>query len=111
MNVIWQRDANSVAWRALEACAVPPYVVNVTGRMVAVRELAATIADRMGVSPQYTGEEAPTALLSDPSRGHAAFGVPATSLETIVERSVAWWRQGGRGLGKPTQFDVRDGAF
>jgi nucleoside-diphosphate-sugar epimerase len=112
VNVIWQRDANSVAWRALDACAVPPYVVNLTGGApLAVRALVEAIAARLDVDPVVVGEEADSALLSDASRCVERFGPPSMTVETMLDWVVAWWRQGGRSLGKPTRFDARDGAF
>ncbi len=112
VNVIWQRDANAVALRALSHCAVPPLVLNVTGRPAhSVRDLALAFGRRWGVEPAFTGEAAPTALLSDAARMEALFGPPETGLEEMVDQ-VAWWvEQGGRSLEKPTRFETRDGRF
>ncbi|MEZ4457008.1 MAG: hypothetical protein R2882_10745 [Gemmatimonadales bacterium] len=58
MNVIWQRDANAIALRALADAAAPPFVVNVTGRpAVRVRDLALAFGHRRNVEPVFTGVE------------------------------------------------------
>ncbi len=51
-NVIWQRDANSVALRALAHCASPPFLLNLTGpEMVSVRQTALRFGRIFGVEP------------------------------------------------------------
>jgi hypothetical protein len=112
VNVIWQRDANSVAWRAFAHCTTPPFVLNVTGReIVRVRALAERLGAALGVAPIFQGKEADTALLSDASRCETIFGAPETTLDEMMDRVAAGVRQDGRGLGKPTHFEERQGAF
>lgn len=112
VNVIWQRDACSVALRCLTQCATPPLVLNVTGaETVSIRRLADAFAAQFGAEPRFENSEADTALLSDASRMVKLFGPPATSLDEMVRLVAAWVRDGGRSLGKPTRYDVRDGAY
>lgn len=112
VNLIWQRDANAVALRALAASAVPPLILNVTGReTLRVRDLAVRLGERLGVAPTFAGTEADTALLSDASRCHALFGLPTVDPDAACEWVAAWVRRGGRSLGKSTHFDERGGAF
>ena len=112
VNVIWQRDANAVALRALAHCAAPPLVLNVTGRpAVAVRSLAQEFGRRWGVQPFFEGVESPTALLSNAGHMEALFGKPEVGVEEMIARVGEWVEQGGRSLGKPTHFSVRDGQF
>jgi nucleoside-diphosphate-sugar epimerase len=112
VNVIWQRDANAVALRALAACDVPPLVLNVTGpETLRVRDLATTLGERLGVAPIFTDTEAPTALLSDASDCHARFGKPTVDGATALEWVAEWVTRGGSSLGKPTHFDERGGRF
>jgi nucleoside-diphosphate-sugar epimerase len=112
VNVIWQRDANSVAWRALAHCAVPPLLLNLTGPdTVSVRALAEALGSRLGVVPVFSGTEAGTALLSNATRCRRLFGPPGTSLEQMVDLVAAWVSAGGPSLGKPTRFEEREGKF
>jgi nucleoside-diphosphate-sugar epimerase len=112
VNVIWQRDANAVALRALAAASVPPLVLNVTGpETLRVRDVATRMGEVLGVAPAFAGREAETALLSDAARCHAMFGLPTVTALTVANWVADWVRRGGPSLGKPTHFDERGGAF
>jgi len=112
VNVIWQRDANAIALRALEYVAAPPFVINVTGRpALSVRSLAERFGARWGVDPVFRGAEEPSALLSNASLMERVFGPPSVDVEAMVDRIVRWVDSGGRSLGKPTRFEERRGAF
>jgi nucleoside-diphosphate-sugar epimerase len=112
VNVIWQGDANRVALELLPHASSPPLVVNVTGsETIAVRGAAQELARRMKREATFTGEEAPTALLSDASTMRKLFGPPAMPLGTLFDWVAAWVGAGHPLLGKPTGFEKRDGAF
>ena len=112
VNVIWQRDACSVALRALGHCASPPLVLNLTGtETVSVRRLAERFGELFATRPRFTGVEAETALLSDAALCRRVFGPPETSLEQMIASVATWVRGGGRSLGKPTHFEEREGQF
>lgn len=112
VNVIWQRDANAVALLALRHCAVPPLVLNVTGRPAhAVRWIAQEFGRRFGTEASFAGAEADSALLSDAARAEALFGAPEMGIAEMIDRVAEWVELGGRSLGKPTHFEARDGRF
>ena len=114
VNVIWQRDANDIALRLLTHAAVPAVPVNVTGLEVhAVSALATALGDRLGITPQFTGIEAPDALLSDARALRQRFGdtLDLMSLETLLDWTAEWVRDGRPLLDKATRFEVRDGKF
>jgi nucleoside-diphosphate-sugar epimerase len=112
INVIWQRDANAIALRALVHATAPPFVLNLTGRpAVRVRDIAWAFGRRLGVEPVFTGTESDTALLSDATRCEALFGPPPVGPDEMIERVARWIEAGGRSLGKPTHFETRDGRF
>ncbi|HEV8612133.1 MAG TPA: NAD-dependent epimerase/dehydratase family protein, partial [Gemmatimonadales bacterium] len=112
VNLIWQRDANAIALRALTHCAVPPLVLNVTGRPAyPVRWLAQQLGKRWSRDVQFRGIEAATALLSDAARMEALFGKPETNIEAMLEQVAQWVERRGRSLGKPTHFEEREGRF
>lgn len=112
VNVIWQRDANSVALRALGHCDTPPLVLNLTGTAVlSVRDLATRLAARLEVPPHFTGTEKGTALLSNAARCAELFGEPATSLDEMIALVGDWVKGGGGSLSKPTHFQEREGRF
>jgi nucleoside-diphosphate-sugar epimerase len=112
VNVIWQRDANSVCLRALGLAASPPRVLNVTGaETLQVRWIASKFAALFGMEARFEGTEGPTALLSDSSLCRRLMGSPATSAEEMIAMTAEWIRDGGTTHNKPTHFEVRDGAF
>jgi nucleoside-diphosphate-sugar epimerase len=112
VNVIWQGDANALAIAALPHAAAPPFVVNVTGPLrLAVREVAHDLGSLLGRTPVITGTEAPDALLSDTARMRTELGEVTVDYWTLVSWVADWVKRGGRVLGKPTGFEVRDGRF
>jgi nucleoside-diphosphate-sugar epimerase len=112
VNVIWQRDANAAALRALNHSASPPLVLNLTGRPAhQVKWLAEELGRRLGVEPRFAGAEAETALLSDASRSEALFGSPEVGISEMLDLVAEWVKQGGRSLGRPTHYESREGLF
>jgi hypothetical protein len=111
VNVIWQGDANRLALRGLLVANNPALALNVTGPMVRVREVAERIGVHAGVAPQFTGEEQSDALIGNADRLAESLPYTALPLDTLCAWAVAWIRQGGRLLSKPTKFEVRDGRF
>lgn len=112
VNVIWQRDANAIALRLLEHCAVPPLVLNVTGpETVSVREVALAFGALFGVDPVLQGRESTDALLSNARKCHDIFGTTPMGLAAMVERVGSWVAEGGQGLDQPTHFQERRGKY
>ncbi len=111
-NVIWQRDANSYALRALQHCASPPRILNVTGpEICTVRRAAEYFAARFGRPCRFDGVEGGVALLSDASACHALMGAPDVSLGRLMEMAADWVQGGGESLNKPTHFETANGRF
>lgn len=111
-NVIWQGDANAWTLRALKRADAACPILNVTGpETVSIRWLAGQLGQRLDRQPEFTGEEAPTALLSNAARAFRQFGYPRVPLPTLIDWVADWVAGGGRALGKATRFEVRDGRF
>ncbi|MFI9835866.1 NAD-dependent epimerase/dehydratase family protein [Nonomuraea sp. NPDC051941] len=112
VNVVWQGYANEVTLRSLALASAPPYVLNVTGpELLSVRRIALDLGAALGKEPVFTGEEAPTALLSNAGRCHRLFGYPELTPAELIEHTARWVADGGPLLGKPTKFERRDGRF
>jgi nucleoside-diphosphate-sugar epimerase len=112
VNVIWQGDANAQVLRCLAHCTTPTTPINITGpETVSVRWLAHQLAGRLGTTAHVVGQEAATALLSDTTQATALFGYPLVPLGRMLDWVADWVKAGGASLGKPTKFEVRDGAF
>ncbi len=111
-NVIWQGDANAMALASLAHAASPACIVNLAGpEELSVRATCEALARHMGVPVQFTGREAPDALLSNGSRGWSLFGRPRVDAARLIAWTADWVARGGGSLGKPTHFESRDGHF
>ncbi|HET7632588.1 MAG TPA: NAD(P)-dependent oxidoreductase [Gemmatimonadaceae bacterium] len=112
VNVIWQGDANRAALELLPHAGSPAFVLNVTGReALSVREVALALGRRLDREPRFAGTEATDALLSNSDRMARTLGAPEVPTDTMLDWVADWVRAGRPLLGKPTHFDVRDGAF
>ena len=112
VNVIWQGDANAQVLRCLRHCTVPATPVNCTGpETLSVRWLVEEFAARLGVKAQVSGQEAATALLSDTTLAGKLFGYPLVPLGAMLDWVADWVKHEQPAHGKPTKFEVRDGAF
>ena len=112
VNVIWQGDAAAQALRCLPRCTSPTTPINVSGAdILAVRDLAFAIGDRLGVEPRIAGEEQPTAWITDTREAVRQFGLPVVDIQTLVAWTCDWVARDMASLGKPTRFEVRDGRY
>lgn len=112
VNVIWQGDANAQVLRCLRHCTTPSTPINCTGpETLSVRWLAHAFAQRMGKQAHISGQEAPTALLSNTTLSTGLFGYPVVPLAAMLDWTADWVANTRPTLGKPTKFEVRDGTF
>ena len=112
VNVIWQGDANAMALRALDACAVPAVPLNITGpETVSVRWAALRLGALLGKTVTFTGNEGGVAYLNNAARAIQLFGYPRVSLEQMLCWTADWVMSGGRSLNKRTHFEVNTGRF
>ncbi|MCA9262356.1 MAG: NAD(P)-dependent oxidoreductase [Planctomycetales bacterium] len=111
-NCIWQRDACDLALRSLPHASNPPRVFNLTGReTLSVRAVATAMGELLGIRPEFVGEEAPTALLSNSHRTCECLGDPQTNTDAMIRHTCEWLRNGYPTWDKPTHFETRDGKF
>lgn len=111
INVIWQQDACARAIECLLQVSSPPKPLNVTGEKIAIRTVAEKFGARFGQSPVFSGTSQGTAWHIDPAESFRLFGQPLMPLDTMVDLVAGHLEKGGRLLGKPTHFEVRDGKF
>ena len=112
LNWIWQGDANDMIVRMLAHAANPPLALNLTGpRPISIRDAATRLSCLLEKPAHFAGSEADTAMLINPARTCALLGAPETPLDTVLRWIAHWVKHGGRTLGKPTHFEVRDGKY
>ncbi len=104
VNLVSQRDANDRAIRALEICSNPPSVLNVSGPVVTVRDIAERLGEMLGRKPLLVGEVPKLSLLVNDDFCVKRFGNYQDTLEDIMTASVNWVKNSGEYWGKPTKF-------
>jgi hypothetical protein len=111
-NVIWQGDANDVALRAIALADTPPTILNLSGPETAsVRRIAERFGQAFGKAPVFSGTEQDKAWLVDTALQQRHFGYPSVPLAKVIDWTADWVAAGRGSLGKPTHFEVRDGAY
>jgi nucleoside-diphosphate-sugar epimerase len=111
-NCIWQRDANELILRALSLPAAPANAYNLCQPdMFSVREVAVRFGELLGRTPDFSGSDTTTAGLGNAGKLCAALETSFTPMEHILRWTALWVQHGGRDLGRPTHFEVRDGNY
>ena len=111
-NCIWQGDANEMILRALTLAESPAVSWNLCcPQILSVRETAKHFGELLGKTPRFAGEESSTALVANASALCQRLGEPRTASGQVMKWIADWVRRGGRDLGKPTHFEVRDGGY
>ncbi|MCE9528148.1 MAG: NAD(P)-dependent oxidoreductase [Planctomycetales bacterium] len=110
-NAIWQGDANELILRSLDLTASPAAAFNLSGPMLAVREIAEQLGRLLNRAPVLEGEESGTALVCDTRRLESLLGPSATPLEVVLRWTADWVKHGRKSLNKPTHFETRDGTY
>jgi nucleoside-diphosphate-sugar epimerase len=112
VNFIWQGDAAAQALRCLAHCETPTSAINVSGaEILAVRDLAEKIGNRLGRKPILVGTEQPTAWLTDTSLAIKLFGMPVVDTDQLIAWTADWVARAMPSLNKPTKYEVRDGRY
>jgi hypothetical protein len=111
-NVIWQGDMNAMSLLSLSECYSPANIINLTGpETLSVKQVALEFGKRFNTIPIFSGEEAPTALLSNVELAHELFGKPKVLPEQLIRWIAYWIDHENRLLNKQTHFEVRDGKY
>jgi nucleoside-diphosphate-sugar epimerase len=111
-NGIWQGDANNQALLALDLCATPPDILNLTGpETVSTTDTALLMGSLLGKPVMFSGEPGSVAYLNKAARALRLFGPPRVPLAQVIRWTAEWIKHGGRSLGKPTHFEVSDGKY
>jgi len=111
-NIIWQGDANNYALLALQKTASPAEILNITGEdLLSVSDAAEEMGAIMNKQVRIVSEGRDHSYLNDASKSLRYFGKPSVSSKKLIRMQAEWIMQGGRGLNKPTHFEVDDGKF
>ncbi|TVQ26459.1 MAG: NAD(P)-dependent oxidoreductase [Spirochaetaceae bacterium] len=112
VNLIWQGDAVDQCLRAFDHATTPAIALNITGpETISVRYLGERLGDLLGKEPVFEGAESGTALLGNATRAAGLFGYPEVPLDRMIRWTAAWVAAGGRGLGKRTLWEHRNGRY
>jgi nucleoside-diphosphate-sugar epimerase len=112
VNFIWQGDAAAQALRCLAHCDTPTTPINVSGpEILAVRDLALQIGERLGRRPDFTGTPQPTAWITDTRRAIGLFGRPVVDTAQMIAWTADWVARAMPTFNKPTKFEVADGRY
>ena len=111
-NAIWQGDSNAMTLRAFDhvgRAAAGDQRRRARGAERAPRRRR--VRPAAGQARRADRQRGPDALLSNGRLGYELLGRPGVTAEQMIRWIADWQFRGGPTLGKPTQFQVRDGRF
>ena len=112
VNIIWQGDANNYALLALQQASSPAGILNITGEdLLSVHDVAQEMGCIMSKQVQIVSGGHDHSYLNDASLSFRHFGKPSVSSKELIRMQAEWIMHDGRGLNKPTHFEVDDGKF
>jgi nucleoside-diphosphate-sugar epimerase len=82
-----------------------------SAEIFSVRTLATRLGELLEKPARFAGRESESALVGNTAKLRALLGDPPTPLDAMLKWTADWVRRGGRSLGKPTHFEVRDGRY
>ena len=104
VNLVSQRDANEVAIKSFEKCDNNPWIVNVAGPVLQVRDIVGQLEKNMNKQAVLLNDENEEALLADDSRCIENFGSYRDKVDEMIKAAANWVSNGGAYWNKPTQF-------
>ena len=104
VNLVSQRDAIDRAIRALEICSNPPSILNVSGSVVSVRDIAEKLGEMLGRKPLLVGEEPELSQVINDDFSVRRFGNYHDIPGDMMTAAVNWVKNDGEYWGKPTKF-------
>ena len=111
-NIIWQGDANNVALLSLLHTSSPSNILNVTGEdILSVKDVAIEMGEIMQKPVEIISSGNNISYLNNASKSFSYFGKPSVSSKELIRMQAEWIMNGGRGLNKPTHFEVDNGKF
>lgn len=111
-NCIWQGDANEWILRALPLAHATPSAWNLClPQVFRVRDVAGQLGRLLERAPVFEASETDTALLGNATPLAQRLATPCVAVETMLPWIASWIQAGGRNLGRPTHFEVRDGVY
>ena len=111
-NIIWQGDANNIALLSLLHTSSPANILNVTGEdILSVKTVVKEMGEIMQKPVEIISSGNNRSYLNNASKSFACFGKPSVSSKELIRMQAEWIMNGGRGLNKPTHFEVNSGGF
>ena len=111
-NMIWQGDANHQALMSLGQCTSPANILNITGpETLNTEDVARQLGELLDKPVRFKTKPTDTSYLNDSSKATKLFGPPSVATDELIRWQAHWIKSGGRSLGKPTHFEVNDGAY
>jgi nucleoside-diphosphate-sugar epimerase len=111
-NIIWQGDATAQILRTLRHCTTPAAPLNIGNPAnSSIRDLATLLGARLGKTPVFVNDEAPTAWINDTRQATELFGKPVVTVDRMLDWTADWLLRGMPSYGKPTRYEERNGRF